>query len=245
MLSAFIPPHRLGGNPFYLEETINSLIDAGTLKKRGADWEVSGTMGETVFSSSISSVIASRLDRLGNTAKRIAQEASVIGRRFSPAVLKQISSNPERVDHSLAILKSSGMILDSDDTNEGLCQFKHMLVQDVAYKSLLKRNRRNLHEKIARVLESQNPDRIDAFCEILAHHFSNGHSLHKALTYLKRSGRKGLKKGPSSNPTTTTKMPIECSWTVIDWPAMRPVASLNCCWNGFLSLTCVGVTRMR
>ena len=84
--------------------------------------------------------------------------------------------------------------MDSDETGKGLCRFKHMLVQNVAYKSLLKRQRRNLHEKIARVLESQSPDRIDSFCETLAHHFSNGHSLHKALIFLKRSGRKGLKK---------------------------------------------------
>jgi tetratricopeptide (TPR) repeat protein len=86
------------------------------------------------------------------------------------------------------------MILDSDDYNKTLYQFKHALVQEVAYNSLLRRQRRDLHEKIARVLESQRPDRIEAICETLAYHFSNGHSLHKAVTYLKQSGRKGLKK---------------------------------------------------
>ncbi|MCB2147875.1 MAG: AAA family ATPase [Deltaproteobacteria bacterium] len=193
LLSAFISD-QLGGNPFFLEEVINSLVDTGTLKKRGATWEVSGAIGEAVFSSSVAAVIAARLDRLGDAAKRIVQEASVIGRRFAPAVLKQISSDPEGVDNNLAILKSMGLILESDDPGERLCQFKHSLVQEVAYKSLLKRQRRDLHEKIARVLESQNPERIDALCEILAYHFSNGHSLHKAVTYLKQSGRKGLKK---------------------------------------------------
>lgn len=86
------------------------------------------------------------------------------------------------------------MILDSDGTGERRYQFKHVLIQDVAYKSLLKRQRRILHERIARVLENQHPDRIDALCETLAYHFSKGHSLHKAVTYLKLSGRKGLKK---------------------------------------------------
>ena len=84
--------------------------------------------------------------------------------------------------------------MDSDGSGERLCRFKHMLIQEVAYKSLLRQQRKNLHEKIARVLESQSHDRINALCETLAYHFSKGHSLHKAVTYLKRSGRKGLKK---------------------------------------------------
>ncbi|MBC2742332.1 MAG: hypothetical protein HGJ93_04570, partial [Desulfosarcina sp.] len=189
----FIAEH-LGGNPFFLEEVINSLLDTGTLKKNGAAWQVNGAIGDTALSSNISSVIAARLDRLGDSTKRIVQEASVIGRRFAPAVLKQITSDPERMDHSLKTLTSLGLILESDAPGENLYVFKHALVQEVAYSSLLKRQRKNMHEKIARVLESQSPDRVDAFCEILAFHFSNGHSLAKAVDYLKQSGRKGLKK---------------------------------------------------
>ncbi|MEE4112073.1 MAG: hypothetical protein V2I40_04615, partial [Desulfobacteraceae bacterium] len=101
VLSAFITD-RLGGNPFFLEEVINSLVDTGVLKKSGPDWKVSGTIVDTFFSSSISSVIAARLDRLGTTAKRIVQEAAVIDRRFSPATLKRIASDPESVYPSLA-----------------------------------------------------------------------------------------------------------------------------------------------
>ncbi len=193
LLLAFIAD-QLGGDPFFLEEVINSLVDTGSLKKKADSWEISDAISETVFSSSISAVIAARRDRLGHTTKRIVQEASVIGRRFAPSILKQIASEPQHVDHSLAILKSLGLILDGDDHGENLCQFKHALVQEVAYNSLLKRQRRHLHEKIDRVLESQNPDRIDALCETLAYHFSNGDSLHKAVAYLKQSGRKGLKK---------------------------------------------------
>jgi class 3 adenylate cyclase/tetratricopeptide (TPR) repeat protein len=189
----FIAEH-LEGNPFFLEEVINSLVDTGTLKKEGHAWKLNGIIGDAAFSSNISSVIAARLDRLTEPDKRIVQEASVIGKRFYPFVLQQISSNPERVDRSLTILKAMGLILDSGDTDENKYVFKHSLVQEVAYKSLLKRQRKNLHEKIARVIENQGGDRRDAFCEPLALHFSNGHSLAKAVTYLKLSGRKGLKK---------------------------------------------------
>ncbi|WP_155319866.1 adenylate/guanylate cyclase domain-containing protein [Desulfosarcina alkanivorans] len=192
-LLAFIADH-LGGNPFFLEELINSLVDDGILKKNGNRWQVRGIIGDTAFSSNISSVIAARLDSLGDADKRIVQEASAIGRRFSPAVLKRISANPKRIDGSVALLKLLGLIFDGNDPGEDVYVFKHALVQEVAYKSLLKRQRKNLHERIGRVLERQGAERIDALCEPLAFHFSNGHSLAKAVNYLKLSGRKGLKK---------------------------------------------------
>ena len=173
---------------------VNALINTGSLTKRGKTWELSGPIGETAFSSSITALIAARLDRLGGAAKRIVQEVSVIGKRFSPAILRRIACDPASVDHSLATLESLGLIMRSDDSGRDHFLFKHAMVREVACNSLLKRDRRNLHEKIARALESQSPDRIDAFCETLAYHFSNGHSIHKAVDYLKQSGRKGLKK---------------------------------------------------
>ncbi len=185
---------RLGGNPFFLEELINALVDSGALKKKANDWQIVGDISEIAFSSSISSVITARLDRLGASTKRIVQEASVIGRYFSPAILKQISPDPEQVDESLTVLKALGLILDSENSGEAVCLFKHALVQEVAYNSLLKRQRKDLHERIGLVLETQSPDRMDALCETLAYHFSNGHSLQKAINYLRRSGRKGFKK---------------------------------------------------
>jgi class 3 adenylate cyclase/tetratricopeptide (TPR) repeat protein len=192
-LLTFIAEH-LGGNPFFLEEVINSLVDAGRLKKNGNDWQVHGVIGDMAFSSNIASIIAARLDRLDDADKGIVQEASVIGRRFSPAVLKRISAQPDRIDRSLGILKSLGLIFDSDESGENVCVFKHALVQEVAYKGLLKQQRKDLHEKVAQVLERQGSDRVDALCESLAFHFSNGHSLAKAVEYLKLSGCKGLKK---------------------------------------------------
>ncbi|WP_155313417.1 adenylate/guanylate cyclase domain-containing protein [Desulfosarcina ovata] len=183
----------LGGNPFFIEEMINSLVDDGTLRKSGGQWQLHGTIGTRAFLSDITTVIAARLDSLGDDAKRIVQEASVIGRRFSTRVLKKISNTPERVDESLSVLKSLGLILDSTMGDKpGLC-FKHALVQDVAYNSLLRRRRKDLHEKIAEALIRLNGHRIDAISETLAYHFSHGHTLSKAVDYLIRSARKGLK----------------------------------------------------
>jgi len=191
-LLAFISD-RLSGNPFFLEEAINSLVDAGNLVKKKGRWEISGEIGEAAFSSGISAVIAARMDRLGEPGKQILQEASVIGREFSLSILKQITAEPKHVDQSLILLISMGMIR-KDAAGEDRYRFKHALIQEVAYKSLLKRQRKDLHEKIARVLEILNPDRVDALCETLAYHFSSGHSVHQAIAYLQQSGRKGFKR---------------------------------------------------
>jgi class 3 adenylate cyclase/tetratricopeptide (TPR) repeat protein len=191
-LLAFISD-RLSGNPFFLEEAINSLVDAGTLVKKKGCWEIKGEIGEAAFSSGISAVIAARLDRLGEPSKQILQEASVLGRDFSSLLLKQITAEAPIVDQSLIFLKSLGLIR-RDAVDENRYRFKHALIQEVAYNSLLKRQRKELHEKIARVLERLNPDRVDALCETLAYHFSRGHSMHKAIAYLQQSGRKGFKK---------------------------------------------------
>ena len=191
-LPAFISD-RLSGNPFFLEEAINSLVDSGILVKKKGRWEICGEIGETALSSGISAVIAARLDQLGEPTKHILQEASVIGREFSLAILKKISAEPEHVDQSLVLLKSLGLIR-KVAVGENRYRFKHSLIQEVAYESLLKRQRKDLHEKIARVLETLNPDRIEALCETLAYHFSSGHCVNKAIAYLQQSGRKGFKR---------------------------------------------------
>ena len=185
---------QLKGNPFFLEEVINSLVDAETLIKENGRWKIRGAIAETAFSSGISAVIAARLDRLGVTVKRIVQEAAVIGREFSVDVLRQISAEPDRIDRGLAFLQSLGLILGGEEAGEKSYRFKHALVQEVAYNSLLKQQRRELHEKVARVLESKHPDRIEALCETLAFHYSNSRCVHKAVDYLQQSGRKGFKK---------------------------------------------------
>jgi class 3 adenylate cyclase/tetratricopeptide (TPR) repeat protein len=185
---------RLDGNPFFLEEAVNALVDSKALVKKDGGWVAGGEFGATAFSSGIAAVIAARLDRLGEAVKEIVQEAAVLGRRFSPEVLRQVSSNPARVEDSLALLKSLGLMMDCDAPGADGCQFKHSLIQEVAYAHLLKRQRRNLHEKIAKVMERQRPDRGEAYSETLAYHFSRGQSVPRAIYYLQRSGRKGIRK---------------------------------------------------
>jgi class 3 adenylate cyclase/tetratricopeptide (TPR) repeat protein len=192
-LLTFIGEHQ-GGNPFLLEEVINALIGSKTLKQNDGAWQIEGTLDRRAFSTRVFAVIAAKLDRLGDAAKCIVQEASVIGRRFSPVVLKRTTSEPEIVDGSIAILKSLGLIVDDSQPEEKYYLFKHALIQEVIYNSLMKQQRLSLHEKIARVMEHHYADRIDTIYATLAYHFSRGHSLPKAVRYLIRAGRMGLRK---------------------------------------------------
>lgn len=185
---------QLGGNPFFIEEMVNALVDNGTLERTPAGWRLNGPVGTDAVLPNIGAVIAARLDQSGAATKQIVQAASVIGKQFSTALLKKISDKPETVTDGLAILSALGLILKCDNTDAHCFGFKHALIQEVAYNSLLKRQRKDLHERIGLALEDGTAGCTDALAETLAHHFSSGHSQDKAVDYLRRSARKGLKK---------------------------------------------------
>jgi tetratricopeptide (TPR) repeat protein len=102
--------NKVEGNPFYLEEAINSLIESNILVPENGDWKVGGTITESEISATIQGVIAARVDRLEHQSKRILQEASVIGRSFYYDILKKISGINDNIDRSLSGLERFDLI---------------------------------------------------------------------------------------------------------------------------------------
>jgi len=182
------------GNPFYLEELVNSLIETKTLIIDNGSWKVTRTITETDISSSINGVISGRLDRLDKEAKRVLQEASVIGRAFFYEILKRITTLKHDIDGFLRGLEQLDIIRTRSLQPDLEYMFKHSLTQEVVYNSLLKKERQAAHERIALVMEQLFPDRLPEFCETLAFHFKQGESLLKAVDYLIKSGEKNLKR---------------------------------------------------
>ena len=182
------------GNPFYLEELINSLIETETLIQDNGSWKVTRTITETDISSTINGVISGRLDRLDKETKRVLQEASVIGRAFLYEILKRITALKHDIDGFLRGLEQLDIIRTRSLQPDLEYMFKHNLTQEVVYNSLLKKERQAAHERIALVMEQLFPDRLPEFCETLAFHFKQGRSLLKAVDYLIKSGEKSLKR---------------------------------------------------
>jgi predicted ATPase/class 3 adenylate cyclase len=185
---------KLGGNPFYVEEVINSLIESETLIESNGEWAFTGPVNEIVMPATIYGVITARLDRLDLATKEILQEASVIGRTFYYEVLERITASGAPIDQHLQKLKELGLVRVKSSHPDVEYSFKHALIQEAAYNNLLKKRRRKIHEDVGSALEKFFAERSLESWEILAFHFKRGHSVYKAVNYLMLSGEKSLKK---------------------------------------------------
>jgi class 3 adenylate cyclase/tetratricopeptide (TPR) repeat protein len=180
------------GNPFYLEELLNSLIETEMLIRDNGSWKVTKPITETDISSTIHGVISGRLDRLERETKRILQEASVIGKAFLYEILKRITELKQDIDRCLRGLEQLDLIRTRSLQPDLEYVFKHALTQEVVYNGLLKKERQEIHERIALIMEQIFHDRLPEFYETLAFHFAQGQSVIKAVDYLVKSGEKAL-----------------------------------------------------
>jgi class 3 adenylate cyclase/tetratricopeptide (TPR) repeat protein len=185
---------KVEGNPFYLEEVVNSLIESQTLIRDNGSWKLTQSIEALELSSSVYGVISSRLDRLELDTKRVLQEASVIGRAFLYDILEKISKLQSDVDRCLSGLERLDIIKARSVQPELEYIFKHAITQEVVYNNLLKKDRREIHERIGSVIEQLFKDRLSEFFETLAYHFKQGQSTHKAVHYLMLSGEKSMRK---------------------------------------------------
>jgi class 3 adenylate cyclase/tetratricopeptide (TPR) repeat protein len=185
---------KIEGNPFYIEELINKLIEDDILVLEDGTWRVEKNMSTAEISSTIQGVIASRLDHIETESKRILQEASVIGRAFYYQIINRITAVKENVDQYLSVLERLDLIKTKSIQPDIEYMFKHALTQEVVYNGLLKKERIEIHEQIGLVMEALFHNRVHDFSETLAFHFLKGKSHHKAVKYLIISGEKSYKK---------------------------------------------------
>ena len=192
-LRAFILD-KAEGNPFYIEEVINSLLQSETLVRDNGRWKVTKQVTDSDISPTIHGVIAGRLDRLEKETKKVLQEASVIGRAFMYEILRRITELRDHFDRCLSGLERLDFIKTRTIQPELEYIFKHALTQEVVYNGLLKKERREIHERIGLEMERLFHNRLPEFYETLSFHFIRGHSIIKAVEYLMKSGEKSLKR---------------------------------------------------
>ena len=185
---------KVEGNPFYVEEMINALIESETLVHEDDAWKIARPITESEISSTIHGVIAGRLDRLEKEARQILQEASVIGRAFLYELLKRITEIQDHIDRSLSGFERLDLIRTRSVQPDLEYIFKHTLTREVVYNGLLKKERRKIHERIGLVMEQLFEDRLSEFYETLAFHFTQARSTNKAVDYLIKSGEKSLRR---------------------------------------------------
>ena len=175
------------GVPLFVEEVAKTLLDLGVLRRENGGLRMVKGMGEVSVPETIPE--SSWRDSTGSgDGKRTVQLASVIGRQFLQRLLERIAGLSGKLEGLLQELKALEIIYEQGLLPEPAYIFKHAVIQDVAYGSLLKERRRELHRAVGGAIEELYPDRLADHYQELAHHFVNGEDWPKAFEYLVRTG---------------------------------------------------------
>ena len=185
---------RTDGVPLFVEELTKTVLESGLLADAGDHYELSGPLPPLAIPTTLHDSLMARLDRLA-PVKEVAQIGAVIGREFSHellAVVAPMSTN--LLGDALEQLVNSELVFRRGAPPEATYSFKHALVQDAAYQSLLKSKRQQLHARIAEVLEERFPEITKARPELLAHHSAVAGLAEKAVLYWERAARQAAER---------------------------------------------------
>jgi len=182
--------HKAEGNPFFLEEIMRSLIDRHAVERDPTTgrWKATPNVETLTIPDTIQGVIMARVDRLDEELKQVLRTASVIGRSFLYRILHAIEQAVQELDHHLDNLQAMELIREKQRIPELEYIFKHALVQETTYESILLQKRRELHARVAQTIETLFPDRLEEFYSMLAHHYVRAEAWEKAQEYLFKAG---------------------------------------------------------
>lgn len=176
------------GVPLYLEEMTRAVLESGHLKEAAGQYELAGPLAALSVPATLQDSLMARLDRLVS-AKGIAQLGAVIGRQFSFGLLKEVSRLDDiTLRRELGRLLEAELVYQRGALPQATYLFKHQLVQDVAYQSLLRTTRQTYHRRIAEVLVDRFADTVEREPEVPARHFTAAGLNEQAITYWQRAG---------------------------------------------------------
>jgi predicted ATPase len=184
---------RTEGNPFFLEESVRTLVETGVLVGEPGAYRLARALPTIQVPATVQTVLAARIDRLPPEHKRLLQTAAVIGTEVPLPLLQAIAEQSKEVLYpGLAHLQAAEFLYETRLFPELEYTFKHALTHEVAYGSLLLERRRSLHARIVEALETLAGERVTEPVERLAHHALRGAVWDKALVYLREAGEKAL-----------------------------------------------------
>jgi class 3 adenylate cyclase/tetratricopeptide (TPR) repeat protein len=183
---------RAEGVPLFVEEITKAVLEMGVLVEREDRFEISGPFPPGLIPTTVQGSLHSRLDRLG-AAKGVAQVAATIGREFTFALLRAVARDSEaELSLGLDRLIGAGLLSRQEELPEETYLFKHALIRDAAYQSLLRKSRRDLHRRIAEALTSHFPDTVRQNPELVAEHFTAADCAEDAVKWWLHAGRQAV-----------------------------------------------------
>ena len=185
---------KTDGVPLFIEELTKMVLESGLLVERDGRYELAGALPDLAIPATLQDSLMARLDRLA-TVRDVAQLGATLGRAFPYLLLRAVSPLDEvSLQHELARLVEAELLYQRGLPPQATFIFKHALIQDAAYQSLLKSTRQQYHQRIARVMVDQFPEDVESRPEFVAHHFTQAGLHRQAAEYWQRAGARALQR---------------------------------------------------
>jgi class 3 adenylate cyclase/predicted ATPase len=209
---------KTDGVPLFVEELTKAIVESGHLKEVDEHYELIGSFSTFAIPATLQDSLMARLDRLV-TAKGIAQFGATIGRQFSYELLQAVSQlDAYTLQRELGRLVEAEIVYQRSLPPQSTYVFKHALIQDAAYASLLKSTRQQYHQRIAHILEAQFPAIVDQQPELLAHHCTEAGLIEQAISYWHKAGQSAVQRSAHVEAITHLRQGLELLQTLPETP---------------------------
>ena len=210
------------GVPLFVEEITKTVLESDLLDEGADAYSLPGALPALAIPSSLQDSLMARLDRLA-PVKEVAQLAATLGRTFGHDLLAAVAARPPgELEGALAELVEAGLIHRHGQAPDVTYEFKHALVQDAAYQSLLKMDRQRHHAAIAEALEARFPDTVETHPEVLAHHLTEGGLTDPAVECWRRAGGRAAGQGANAEAINHFAKALELLATLADDAGRAP-----------------------
>ena len=183
---------KTDGVPLFVEELTKMLLESDLLRQEGGSYVLTGPLTDLAIPATLQESLLARLDRLP-TVREVAQLGAVLGREFAYETLKALGAmEDEALQDGLRRLVDAELLYQRGRPPRSKYIFKHALVQDAAYQSLLRRTRQHYHLQVAELLEASFPETVENTPELVAHHFTEAGNNARAVDYWQKAGERAL-----------------------------------------------------
>ena len=211
---------RTDGVPLFVEELTKTVLESGLVRDLGDRYELTGPLTPLAIPTTLRDSLMARLDRLGS-AKVVAQLAATLGRAFPYELLRAVALLEEAtLQREIARLVEAELLYQRGAPPEATYVFKHALIQEAAYESLLKSVRQQHHQRIAQTLVERFPDQADARPEYVAHHYSEAGLEAQAISYWQRAGELAIHRSANVEAIRHLTKALEVVTTLSDSAAL-------------------------
>lgn len=209
---------RTDGVPLFVEELTKMVLESGWLREAENHYELTRPLPPLAIPATLHDSLLARLDRLATT-KEVVQLGAVLGREFSYDVLQAVSPlDDTALQKELTRLVEAELLYQKGLPPQTRYLFKHALIQDVAYQTLLKSRRQQLHQRVAQVLEKQFPTILESQPELVAYHYTEAGLISQAVPYWHKAGQKAIERSANLEAVAHLSKGLELLSTLPDTP---------------------------